>query len=105
MGVYVDPLWRCIRSRRWPHAEACHLVADTREELHAFAERLGLRPEWFQRDSRLPHYDLTRGKRFQALRLGAQEISHKELAARVQAERHRLQAGRMAQAAAKEGNP
>jgi len=51
-----------------------HLQADSGEELHQFAARLGLKRDWFQsRPGRpeLDHYDLTRGKRQQALRLGA----------------------------------
>jgi len=44
MSVYVDEI------RVWPHAKhrcfvdgSCHLMADTLDELHAFAVRLGLR--------------------------------------------------------------
>lgn len=50
-----------------------HLTADTDEELHKFAEALGLRREYHQPcppHSR-SHYDVTERKRKQAIRLGA----------------------------------
>jgi len=41
----------------------------------AARRKLGLRRRWFQyRPGSAPHYDLTKGKRFQAIRLGAVEI-------------------------------
>ena len=49
-------------------------MADTDEELHAFASRLQLKREWAQlRPSRpwMNHYDVTRSKRELALKLGA----------------------------------
>lgn len=66
MAVYVDD--ECIpwRGKLW-----CHLVADSLEELHGFAARLGLRREWFQSQSRYPHYDVTTTVRERAFRLGA----------------------------------
>ena len=47
-------------------------------ELHAMADKLKLDRRWFQNhhpNEALHHYDLTKGKRFQALRLGAVEIA------------------------------
>jgi hypothetical protein len=49
------------------------MFADTLEELHALAKKIGMRREWFQ-DAELQHYDLTEGKRWQAIRHGAQEV-------------------------------
>jgi hypothetical protein len=46
-----------------------HMTADTLEELHAMAERLGLR-KWFQNKT-TPHYDLCKSKREEAIKLGA----------------------------------
>lgn len=85
MSVYVDPLFNAPQYRksaneRWEWKQACHLRADTEKELHAFASRLGLKREWFQSKSK-PHYDLTANKRRQAVKFGAIEISHQELAA------------------------
>lgn len=71
--------------RQWPtkircfKAGSCHLMADTEEELHAFAQRLRLKREWFQPKSH-PHYDLTIEKRVQAVALGAVEVSAREQA-------------------------
>lgn len=81
MTVYVDEI------RRWPHARppfhrgSCHLTADTLEELHAFAKRIGMKREWFQ-DGRVPHYDLTPGRRAEAKLAGAVFVSAKEQARR-----------------------
>ena len=51
-------------------SEWSHLTADTIEELHRFAVKIGLRRSWFQDDGIHPHYDLTAGKRWQAIRTG-----------------------------------
>lgn len=73
MSVYVDEMVGCMQSKNWPYSRSCHLGADSVKELHEFADRLGLLRTWFQRGS-LPHYDLTTGMRFKAIRLGAIEI-------------------------------
>jgi hypothetical protein len=70
MGVYVDRL----RDWGWRLGPSCHLLADTNEDLHAFAARLGLRRSWFQASASGPHYDLTAQKRDLAVRLGAVEL-------------------------------
>ena len=77
MSVYVDEMIGCMQSKNWPYSQSCHLVADSLEELHAFAWKLGLKRSWFQGMSDLPHYDLTIGMRFKAIRLGAVEIDRK----------------------------
>lgn len=74
MAVYVDALKPCPMTDDWRWPEACHLFADTTEELHAFALRLGMRRSWFQDDPRLPHYDLTPRRRRKALYYGAKEM-------------------------------
>lgn len=77
MAVYVDEL------RNWPTVircfkdGSCHMWADSLEELHTFARRLGLRRGWFQDHTRLKHYDLTAERRQKALQLGALEASLK----------------------------
>ena len=76
MSVYVDPISPCIRGKRWPYNEACHLIADSINELHEFALWLGLKRLWFQ-DKTIPHYDLTKGMRRKAVVLGAIEIDVK----------------------------
>lgn len=73
MSVYVDEMAVCLKNRYWPYDQACHMVADSVEELHAFAGRLGLMRSWFQ-SGKLPHYDLTIGMRVKAVKQGAIEI-------------------------------
>lgn len=83
MAVYVDLMRPCLKSKRWPWKESCHLIADNLNELHSFASRLGLERRWFQNDSRLPHYDLTAGIRWKAIACGAVEIATKQLIERM----------------------
>ena len=49
------------------------------EELHVFAERLGLKREWFQGD----HYDVPADYRERAIELGAEPIDARELVRRL----------------------
>lgn len=83
MACYVDELWACRTTPRWPYKKACHLVADTIDELHTFATSIGLQRSWFQQHSRLPHYDLTASKRAVAIRAGAVTLSRHEMVARM----------------------
>lgn len=80
MAVYVDQLF--FAESRDPQAYRvgqrnghrwCHLWADSDDELHAFAARLGMKRAWFQDSPSLHHYDLTPEKRALAIRLGALE--------------------------------
>ena len=82
MSVYVGPLFPTEKSSRWPYTAACHMTADHLNELHVFAEAVGLRAEWFQPKS-LPHYDLTRRMRERAVRLGAIELTLREEGAHI----------------------
>lgn len=66
MAVYVDDSRLAWRGKSW-----CHLVADSIHELHAFAEQLGLKREWFQDRTMYPHYDVTVKVKERALALGA----------------------------------
>lgn len=73
MTVYVDDMRMPARVGRI-QARWSHLTADTDEELHAFADKLGLRRSWFQPSSTRPeanHYDVTDKVRDKAIRLGA----------------------------------
>lgn len=93
MTVYVDDA--AISATVGRITSRCsHLIADDQDELHAFAARLGLRRAWFQdpltkttgirpapgsRAAENWHYDVTAGKRAQAIRLGAQPITWREM--------------------------
>ncbi len=79
MGVYVDDARIRRRGRRWSH-----LVADTPEELHGAAARLGLRRQWAHAGRTL-HYDVPEHLRELAIALGvAEPITWRELARRRQ---------------------
>lgn len=79
MTVYVDEVHVCPTRIRCFEAGSAHLTADSLEELHAFAERLGLRRAWFQ-SARVPHYDLTTRRHASALKAGAVFIPAREQA-------------------------
>jgi hypothetical protein len=72
LTVYVDHAFAVGDWGRW--SGGGHLQADTLDELHAFAARIGLRREWFQSKPGRPqndHYDVTRERRELAIKLGA----------------------------------
>ncbi len=90
MGVYVDQIMPTIPNANWRHRKGCHLIADSIEELHNFADKLSLKRSWFQcKNGNLPHYDLTENKRFQAVMLGAIEIDRQKFVDILRAHRQR----------------
>lgn len=71
--VYVDaPRYRLGRM------VMCHMTADSLDELHAMAMRLGIR-RWFQDKDGAPHYDLCKENRLRAMAAGAVAVSRREL--------------------------
>ena len=81
MAVYLDD-WRQPARLGPVNARWSHLVADSDEELHAFASRLGMRREWFQHKEGRPHqahYDVPDRSRQQALDLGAVSITWRQV--------------------------
>ena len=94
MTVYVDDAFCSDDPEAWGRwTGGGHLQADTPDELHAFAARLGLRREWFQSRPGRPerdHYDLTGAKRDLAIHLGAIRESIAVGAARRRAAREHL---------------
>lgn len=80
MTVYVDELHIWSTTIDCMRKGSCHLTADTLDELHEFAKKIGLRRGWFQ-DRRIEsHYDLTPARRAKALRAGAVFVPAKEQA-------------------------
>ena len=92
MAVYVDKLV----DYGWRHGPSCHLIADSVEELIAFAVSMGMRPEWYQPKSS-PHFDLTAEGRAIAVSAGAIELDNRELVAKLR----ELRAKRLAADAAR----
>lgn len=70
MTVYVD-------SSRWRLGRMimCHMLADTEEELHAMADKIGIERRHYQGD----HYDISKGKRALATKAGAITVTSRFL--------------------------
>ena len=105
MAVYVAHAFAHAGRGGW--SGGGHLQADTAEELHAFAARLGLRRHWFQHRPGRPdrdHYDLTARLREQALAAGAIAEDRRAGVARRQRARRRLTAARPPTAATAPGS-
>lgn len=78
MTVYVDDM-----RARFGRMVMCHMIADSDEELHAMAERLGLARKWWQSPEKASssHYDIALSKRALAVRMGASQITWRQTAA------------------------
>jgi len=65
--------------------DGVHLVSDTSlEELHSFAQNMGLKRHWFQVHRSHPHYDLTTTRASErALMYGATKVTGRELVKRM----------------------
>jgi len=82
VAILVDRAMWIWRNRHW-----AHLVSDNSyEELHVFAERLGLERRWFQGD----HYDVPTEYRAIAIELGAEPVDSRQLVRRLRASGLRL---------------
>ena len=90
MSVYVDPLCKngwMLRGRPMPNS---HMWADSDEELHAFADKIGLKRSWHQTSNAgLSHYDLTPNRRIVAVRLGAIQMDRADAVSDWKARRRR----------------
>ena len=75
MSTYVDNAFI-----PFGRMKMCHMIADSEEELHEMADRIGMQRAWFQAGSR-PHYDVSKSKRKLAIEYGANEITIRELVA------------------------
>lgn len=86
MSVYVDAAIHPWRGKKW-----CHLIADTEEELHAFAiGKLGLKRAWFQvKPEGIDHYDITESKRDVAIMHGAIPINRVTMCKKIDEARKR----------------
>jgi hypothetical protein len=77
VAILIDPAKWWHRERWWGH-----MVSDTSyDELHAFAERLGVPRRGFERD----HYDIPDHLHDAAIEAGAELVTSKELVQRLTA--------------------
>lgn len=74
MAVYVDDMHR-YPAGEFGRMKMSHMVADTDEELHAMAARIGVARRWFQGD----HYDVSISKRALAIAAGAVPVTWRQL--------------------------
>lgn len=72
MAVYVDNM-----KRKYRRMIMCHMIADSEEEMHDMAAKIGVARKWYQGD----HYDICLDKKKKAIENGAILVSMKELAA------------------------
>ncbi len=80
MACYVDTV------RSYPNAglrftEFCHLLADTRTELHVMADAIGMPRAFFQDHPWRWHYDLPEHVRDRAVQQGAVVVTMHEVGA------------------------
>ena len=77
MSVYIDDFFA-------PYGRMlmCHMMADTREELDAMADKIGVKRKWIQLEGKFPHYDVSKGMRELAIKNGAIECSARDLVKR-----------------------
>lgn len=68
MTVYVDDV-----RHRFGRMVMCHMWADTPDELHAMADRIGIQRRWFQTPPKASwdHYDISLSRKAQAIAAGA----------------------------------
>ena len=71
MTVYVDDM-----RARYRRMIMCHMIADTEQELHEMALKIGVARKWYQGN----HYDVCLKMKGRALRLGAVQITRRKLA-------------------------
>ena len=77
MAVFVDTMKAPYKPAHAPGRTyvMSHMIADSEEELHAMAEKIGVARRWFQGD----HYDITQSRKALAVKYGAQLISLRQL--------------------------
>lgn len=82
MALYVEPLANYgmiynYRGEKEHHVKSCHLICDGElSELLSFVKLIGMKTRWMHRSNKgLNHFDLMRGKRLQAVKYGAIELS------------------------------
>ncbi len=86
MSVYVDDM-----QAQYGHMKMCHMLADTEEDLHAMAGRIGVARRWHQYPGTVKsHYDICMSMREKAVRCGATQIDRRGVAKLLAAKRAAL---------------
>ncbi|CAB3754523.1 DUF4031 domain-containing protein [Paraburkholderia humisilvae] len=74
MAVYVDDAGIV-----WKGKLRFHMTADSLDELHAFAQAVGINRCWYHTGARHPHYDVIEAQRAAAIANGAIAVTQREL--------------------------
>lgn len=76
MVVYVDDMRAEYKPKHRPGMVyvMSHMIADTDQELHEMAARIGVARRWYQGD----HYDVTQAKKVLAIKYGARLITWRQ---------------------------
>jgi len=78
MAVYVDQ-----SVHRYRRMIMCHMIADTLDELHSMADKIGISRRWFQSEASFPHYDICKAKRDLAVKFGATEYDRRQMVSKM----------------------
>lgn len=74
--VYIDNMNASYRGMIM-----CHMIADTTEELLDMVDKIKVNRKWIQYPgTHHEHFDICKSKKDKAIKLGAKEITMKELA-------------------------
>lgn len=83
MTVYVDDMKACFG-----RMVMCHMMADTTDELLSMADKIGVRRKWIQKaGTDHEHFDICTSKRAIAVKLGAHEVTMRDLGRLIHARR------------------
>lgn len=96
MSVYVDDMHKYPMGQ-FGRMKMSHMIADTEDELHEMAAKIGVARRWYQGD----HYDIAMSKRDLAIEHGAIAIPLKQLACMAALRRRGLPMGDPATAIAR----
>lgn len=73
--IYVDDA-----KHKFGRMVMCHMMADSTEELHAMADKIGVSRRWIQHEGKpKEHYDICLSKRALAVNAGAVEVDGREI--------------------------
>jgi hypothetical protein len=76
--VYVDDM-----NASFGRMKMCHMIADSDDELHAMADRIGVARRWWQSPEKTSgsHYDIALSKKALAIAAGAVAITYRQCGA------------------------